>query len=261
VSLFAVGIGSQIALQARRAEQRWFQARAVAETAKSLTWEYMMRSTPLESRESVEPREKPSGSSDASVQEAEARLVRILKDLRGEFKKAFRIDWEGISVESEISDEMRAVRLSSLEERKSFYQKHRVDDQIAWYDKRARANRTKSRTFAGTAIAIEITGLVIVVYAFTSEFVPAEGVLALIATLVAGVVGWSQSRRYAELVEPYAYVSEALGEIRKHLGETNDEMVFRELVEDSERAISREHQMWQIIRGVTPRKHLASLRK
>jgi hypothetical protein len=256
VLLFVIGISSQVTMQVFHTEDQWFQARAVAETAKSLGWEYMMRSARLRNREY--PLKTDSGEQSPLEEDKRAELVtmQILRDLRGEFKSSLSPKWDDLSTSTEISSEMRRIRASPLEERRSIYLDKRVDNQIRWYERKARANRIRSRQFAAATILIQIIGLGTAIYVFTLQLTTWEELLPLFATLVASIVGWAQSRRYAELVEPYTYASETLKDLKGRITQAANEASFGELVEVSERAISREHQMWQIRRGVTPRKHL-----
>ena len=261
VALFVVGIMAQIAQQVWHVEDYWFQARAVAETAKSLAWEYRAGVKELTARENIERKTLNLGSNGNKPPEkslpVEEELVKTLKDLRAEFGKSLYSDYDKVTVESEVSDEMKALRDSpDWEKRKSTYLNDRLEDQLGWYSGKARFNKRMSRSFAATAIALELAGLAVAVYAFTVELVPAEGALALVATLVASLVGWSQSRRYAELVEPYTYTGETLQRLKEGFKEVSDEKSFLRLAEDSEHAISREHQMWEIRRKATTKRHL-----
>jgi hypothetical protein len=258
IPLFMIGIAAQLGIWTWHVEDRWFQARAVAETSKSLAWEFMMGSKRILSRELFGKgfiMGDKNGESK-NVRSAETELVRVLKDMRGEFKESLYPDWDKASVESEISDEMRTMRSLDPSERKSIYLARRLDDQIEWYGKKAKSNKKMKGYFASLAIALEAVGLGIAIYAIIFDVVPAEGMMALIATMVSSLVGWSQSRRYAELVEPYLYTSDTLKELRERFTRVANEDELVELVEESEHTISREHQMWQIRRGVTPRKHL-----
>ena len=184
-------------------------------------------------------------------------MVETLGDLRAEFSSSLRGIEPSTSGDAEVRGTIRDIRAASLEDRKATYLRYRLDDQLRWYTSRARANRRLSKLFASTSVAIEVSGIGIVVYSTVFLVAQAEASLALVATIVASLVGWSQSRRYTELADPYSYTAEVLREFEDKFPKVADEGAFRNFVEESEHAISREHQMWQIRRGVTPRKHLS----
>lgn|GEM_PF-3603785 len=238
ILLFLAGTGAQLALQITRYEQRWFQSRAVAETAKSLAWQY---STEAGGMESVD---------------AEVQYLSLLKDAREEYSSSLGIMKGRYAPETEITPRMRQLRGAVWEVKKNEYVKNRIMDEYEWYDRKARGNKRLSRIYGSAAIATEIVGVTVAMYAFYVGTIQAAAPLALIATFVSSLVGWTQSRRYAELVEVYSYTRQILKEIQPDFEKVKTEPEFRQLVEVSERAISREHQMWKVRRGLGVEKHL-----
>ena len=74
--------------------------------------------------------------------------------------------------------------------------------------------------------------------------------LALAVTLIASIIGWSRSKQYAELVEPYQNTARELNEIRQEIELAKVKTDFQNFVIDAEQAISREHTMWLAKRGL-----------
>ena len=74
IALVPIGVAlfAEIILMARRVERRWYQARAVAESAKTLTWRYQVGGRPLGLR--------------MTDGEADAELIARLRALLAEFR-------------------------------------------------------------------------------------------------------------------------------------------------------------------------------
>ncbi len=123
--------------------------------------------------------------------------------------------------------------------------------------KKATNDKRLSLIYSSFATAIQTAGIAIAIYGYVEAVIRSEAVLGLIATIVSSMVAWTQSRKYAELVEPYSYTARLLEELKKELQTVSTEPYFKEIVETTERSISREHQMWQVRRGVGLSRHLA----
>jgi hypothetical protein len=103
----------------------WVEGRAVAESVKTVTWQYMMRVPPFGGTEGVE---------DEFVERL-SRLIpaRSLRQLRA-----------GPGNE-EITEYMRQQRAGDWETRRTFYLRARIDDQIGWYRRKAALNSRCAR--------------------------------------------------------------------------------------------------------------------
>lgn len=241
IFLFLVGIIAQITLQVTHFEDIWFQARAIAETVKSLEWQYSMATGPLED----------SSKADQIFLE-EVRNARSGYSARGRNKQS-----KDSPRGNDISSEMQSLRALPWEAKRSIYDEQRIEDQIKWYRKKATNDKRLSLIYSSFATAIQTAGIAIAIYGYVEAVIRSEAVLGLIATIVSSMVAWTQSRKYAELVEPYSYTARLLEELKKELQTVSTEPYFKEIVETTERSISREHQMWQVRRGVGLSRHLA----
>jgi hypothetical protein len=241
LALFVSGILLQIVLQTKHYENKWFQARAVAETAKSLAWEYKMATGEL------------GGSSDAND-----ILFRQIKEARLEYSRSLGKETENSSftVAKDITEDMQRIRSLPWEEKRKIYCQDRIEKQSNWYTNKARMFRLRSKIYSIMAVAFQVAGIAIIVFfGLIRVNATSEAMLALIAMLVAGVTGWSQSMRYAEFYEPYRYTAKVLKKLKSEAEMVSTEQGFKEIVESAEHAISREHQMWQLRRGVSPAIH------
>lgn len=238
ITLFLLGIGAQLARQIGHFEDKWFQGRAVAETAKSLGWQYSMGTWAVQ-----------LGSS------ADQNLIDLLNSTMKEYSRSMKPKVHP-SISNEISPEMKRLRDLDWKIRRDEYISGRIKNQIAWYSKKADSNARLSKIYGVAATSTQVLGIGVTACAYYTGAIGFKGVIALIATLITAIVGWAQSRRYAELVEPYLYTGQALSEIWEEIKKAPDEPSFKLLVWQCERAISREHQMWQLRRGLATQTHL-----
>jgi hypothetical protein len=229
IILLLIGIVSQIVLQFGHIEDHWFQARAIAETAKSLIWQYMMGVADLD----------------------DSHFLKSLYSARAEYAEALRLKDADFPLDSEITVGMVSVRDLGWEEKRAEYLRHRIDDQLRWYDEKARHNKRLASSYRAATMSLQVVGIAVAIYGFYFGIIATEVALGVVVTIVASLIGWSQSRRYAELVEPYLYSAQVLHEMKKEIERSANEERFRELVKASEGVISREHQMWQLRRGLT----------
>ena len=224
LTLGALAVG--VSLKLSRLDDSWFKARAFAESAKEACWRFMM--TPV-----------PVGATD----EAAERFMRDLKGIRDRFPESIKLivahDTEG----EEITVRMSAARSGSVLERRDMYLVGRVDDQVNWYKAKARFNgRMESRWF-WIVLAAEFAAIAV---AFTRvatldlEFNPTGGVAAVAACAVA----WMQTKRFSDLANTYSVAAGDLAMIRERYRGLSTEEELRALVQETESAISREHQLW-----------------
>ena len=133
------------------------------------------------------------------------------------------------------------------EERRGFYLAARVDDQEAWYAGKSQTNARSatiwfwiSLLFEGLALAAAI------VIAVTGSRLDLVGVLAAIT---AAATAWTQLGRHDELAKSYGLAAHELMVLHARLELAEAEEAFRQGVEETEAAISREHTMWMARRG------------
>ena len=140
IALAPIGVAlfAEIILMARRLERRWYQARAVAESSKTLTWRYQVGGRPLGLR--------------MTDSEADAELIARLRALLAEFRDLSL----PATNRNQVTAEMRRLRSSPLRERIAAYKKGRIEDQRAWYADKAEWNRKRADWYQAGLIVIEL---------------------------------------------------------------------------------------------------------
>ena len=216
-------------LKAQKPEQLWYGGRAVAESAKSMAWRYMTQAAPY--------------LADPSAAEVDWKFVSSLESIVKERKQlAFGFGGE-FAKQPQISDRMRAVRVSTLAERCQVYIAERICDQRVWYGDQAKNNRLAENRYFKVV--------------FISQFAALAAAIALIrwpdstvrltgffASLSGALIAWLQLKQHKELAQSYSVAELELGFIEEKARHITTEQEFSDFVSDAENAISREHTLW-----------------
>ena len=226
---FAVALGAELVLAIRRPDEIWYEARAAAESAKSLSWRYMMRGESFET----------------SVENPEATLLAELRDLLSDLDALPVRAKSGSDVQ--ITPTMRQVRALPFEERRTVYLQERIQTQQGWYADEAARNQTRANRWVTASIALEFLGLV-------GAAVKAAGwteidLLGILATAAAGATGWMQAKQYRTLATDYGYTSQELATVASEVEAVQDEAVWARLITQAEGTISHEQSLWRASRG------------
>jgi SMODS and SLOG-associating 2TM effector domain 3/SMODS and SLOG-associating 2TM effector domain 1 len=223
IILLALGLAVQLVRLVKREDQSWFEGRAVAESAKTLTWRYMMKVQPFHEQAMLD----------------EDFMNRLQAVLHG----CLVCQPKPASSVHEITQRMRDTREFGWEQRREFYIASRLNDQIKWYLGKAKYNARRSRHWLVLSIVAQLVAIVAAYIALRSHahwnFVP------FLTTVAASCVAWSQAKNFDELSESYRMAKDELCQIKdEQVSRAATEAEFLDAVVNSEGAISREHTMW-----------------
>lgn len=224
---FAAAIGAATYVLSTKPQQRWYEGRAVAESVKTLAWQYSVAGGPF----------RRGAEADADDLLA-SRLVDFVREMR-----MVTVPAAGFDV---VSGDMRQLRDEPLDERRRRYLAERVDSQIAWYTGKAAHNETRVRQWFAVVVIAQSFGLVAgALKAFAVVDIDLLGILGAVA---ASAAAWLQTRDHQNLAQSYAVTARELQIIRsqaeRRLTAEPSEDQWADFVEESERAISREHTLW-----------------
>lgn len=225
MGLFVLAILVEGLLWKNRPDKTWYDARAVAESAKTLAWKFAVRSEPF---------------NDRSVHEAEMvhRLLGRFDDIRQQFSG---LELAAVNAQS-ISPWMRGQRQADWAERKAVYLRERLQDQKDWYDGKAKYNRRRSTQWRFALVGLEFLGFVASLLAAFYESAPM--LPPAVAALVAAVVAWLETKQHDFNARAYAAAVYDLAQAEAKLEVARDEAEWAAEVESAEEAISREHTLW-----------------
>jgi len=230
---FALAIAAELNMALVRPDRAWYEGRAAAESAKTLTWRYVVRGESF---------------SDINDPDADRLFLRELQDILQDLDLISLDAGEGD--ELQITNRMRTLRHNSFKSRRELYLTGRIHDQRSWYSKKARWNETRGRQWTVASVAAEFVGLVCgAAKAFGGLHVDLAGVLAAIA---ATITAWVQAKQHQNLATAYGVTAQELASVASELVALTNESDWADFVGRAEEAISREHTLW---RGFTRHPH------
>ena len=219
-------LGCAIYLYMGRPDQHWYAGRAVAESIKTSTWRYISKAEPFD------------GADEIDRHDFGLKLKAIVeqnKDVAG----LLTTHLDGLP----ISIEMNRLRQASDSERLKYYKTYRIVEQQNWYAKKASFNRRMVNRYfivllatIGVAIALSIAKVRYPTIAYwpTDFFV----------TAAAGMLSWTQAKRFQELSASYALTAHEISLIRQQAEAPMSASQLSAFVGDAENAFSREHTQW-----------------
>lgn len=218
-----------LVIKTKKYEDVWYRGRALAESAKTLTWRFIMKSEYFENT--------------LGTEEVEKRFIDRIKEIRDEFKDIHAFLKASDIKKDTITPKMLEVRGLDLQDRKDFYLRNRIDNQIEWYTSKADTNKIKYERWFWAVIIMQFLALISIVYLIlhpTSDF----NLVGAFTTLSASFFSWLQLKKYQENKEAYNTAMSELNLIKSKAKFITSEDVFAKFVLDSENAMSREHTMW-----------------
>jgi SMODS and SLOG-associating 2TM effector domain 1/SMODS and SLOG-associating 2TM effector domain 3 len=227
---FLVSLVVQVDLARRRPDGEWYDGRAVAESVKSLAWQYAVGGGPYA----------------LANDEAAAALIRDLRAILGDIGAA-RLS-NGDTAAPQITEPMQLLREQSLDIRREAYLEGRIGDQRSWYGVKATLNRKRRQQWLYAIVVAQVIGGTGAVLVATGAL--GIDVLGIAAAFVAAGIAWVQLADYGLLETAYSVAAHELGFAEQELAGVTDEEKWSESVSDAEQAISREHRLWRASRGV-----------
>ncbi len=230
VATVVLGVSAAVLLTRAvgKPEQDWYKCRALAESVKTLTWRYSMCAFPFGEADETKARS-----------EFKQNLERTFKSNKDVASKIAE-DW---SAENQITTEMARLRALPLSERKSFYQRHRINEQRGWYSRKAAWNRKMSRRWVVASVLSYFAAAGLSVARILKPEINIWPIDPLIV-VATSIVGWIQIKKFNELAAAYAVTSQEIGLINITLEHSEDVNSFSDFVIEAETAFSREHTLW-----------------
>lgn len=142
-----------------------------------------------------------------------------------------------------ISNWMNNFRGTDMEIKKEKYIKYRLDDQIDWYSNKASFNQKRSTLWFIAGLSLMGIGAILTIGVITG-FLPNWSFLGFFTTVAVSILSWAQARRNDELKITYGVTAQELIRFTDRMNLISDEDELVELIEDIEKAISREHKLW-----------------
>jgi hypothetical protein len=210
-----------------RHDRLWYEARAVAESTKTLAWRYAVGGEPF--RVAFGTRE-----------EADRLFIDRLGKLREPLRE-FPIVPSPSRTE-QITRAMRELRSRPLPDRSRAYES-RIRDQFLWYVRQAAWNERRGRLWTLVMLTFELAGAILAVLVGTGTV--GFNLAGFTATIVGAALAWSNIRQHHGLATAYSVTARELNELRTLPPDLTGEESWARYVEQGEQAISREHTLWR----------------
>lgn len=221
---FIAAFGAELYMASQHPERDWYQARAGAESAKTLSWRYAVCADPF--------------FVDLPAQEADNLFRARISQVAKQVSQAVALpSGDG----SSPTPAMKLIRNSSLGERREIYLTDRTRAQRDWYTRKSVANKKASAWWRGSLLAAELIAITLAAgRLFGGWELDLAGVLA--AGIGAGAA-WLALKQHTVLRSAYALTA---AELEKQIATLTaaEDANWSESVADAEEAISREHTMW-----------------
>lgn len=226
---FIAAFAAELFMALQHPEQNWYQARAGAESTKTLSWRYAVCADPF--------------FAELSERDADnlfrARISQVAKQVNAAVDLP---SGDG----SSPTPAMRVLRNSSIKVRREVYLADRTRVQRDWYRRKAAANKRASDCWRGVLLTAELVAIALAAVRLSGAWeVDLAGVLA--AGIGAGAA-WLALKQHTTLRSSYALTA---AELEKQIAALTaaEDADWPDSVADAEEAISREHTMWLASRG------------
>ena len=230
--LFSGGLWLSALLRNAKKASSWYDGRAIAESAKSMAWKYMMKAEPY--------------GAALSSEESNTLFCSDLRKLLAEAGTHALLSSSAAG--DQISERMVEVRHLDVLERLEVYLSDRVTDQREWYARRAKDHATSARRWFTIAISTNAVALAISICGVL--WLPASGVVGVTTTAASCCVAWMQLQRYPDLAHSYSFTSHEIGLLAPRAAGVHTDEALARFVADCETAFSREHTMWRARREI-----------
>jgi hypothetical protein len=209
-----------------RPDRYWYAGRAVAESIKTVTWRFVSKAEPFNTRD----------------EEARHHFRQTLKSIIEQNKdvaQRLSTNLDGV----QITDVMMAMRRRDVEERKCVYIKSRVIEQQHWYAKKSGHNKKRAAQFFAALIITNAIAVIFGIAKVRFPNIPYWPTDALVA-LAASTLSWIQAKRFSELSASYALAAHEISFIKEQAASIKKDDNLSQFVGDAENAFSREHTQW-----------------
>ncbi len=174
VAFFVLALIVRLSGVGDRAEKRWYDARAAAESVKSSAWQFAV------------------GGEAFRISDSTA-TQRFREALRAVLETLPTLDVPAPSnTDAVVTQKMGSLRSSDIANRAEIYLKERVEDQVHWYATKAKWNRRRASQWRWILIGVDAVAVCLGVLRATAVLhVNWLGIFPVAAT---GVAAWQQTK-------------------------------------------------------------------
>lgn len=227
--VFVITIIINVVLMIKNFPDTWYRARSIAESIKTISWRFMMKTDPFRGLSLKDAREKFSKIQKAILNEQD-------KEILEKFDPSYH-------TKDAITETMLKTFEDSINNKIEIYRINRVEEQRNWYSNKTKYNQSKYRFWFSIMILVQIIAVATVICRVAVpdfKYWPPE-VLSVIA---GGILTWIQVKKYRELAAAYSFTAHEIGILGANIDSIGTEEELTNFVQDAENAFSREHTQW-----------------
>lgn len=205
-----------------RPDQKWYGARALAESIKTISWRYMTKAEPFHQSDCDDFFEK---------------TVKKLIEQNTEIKR--KMLPKSVPI---ISDKMREYRNRDFETNKLHYKIERIQNQFDWYTQKAKFNADRSKLFFVLLLLVNAFTVILAIsriWNLEANFWVTDFFIASSC----GILSWIQAKKYSELSSSYTQTAHDISFSLNTIDRIK-EPEYSHFIGDTENAFSREHTQW-----------------
>ena len=207
----------------------WQKARFLAESILSNCWLLIFKCDSY-----------GEGNYDESLSKFHARITEMKKEIS---IKDYLSITSLSNVDNDNPEWISENYTKKIEDKKQYYIKFRIEDQIKWYSKKAKQNANNSMHYFIYGLLSMVFGILLTVLVLV-RVIPNIPYLALFTTISASLFSWKQTKRFDELKTTYSVAADELSDFKKALIRKTSVDDIKNTVFDTEKSISREHKLW-----------------
>lgn len=212
----------------KRYDKIWYNGRAVAESIKTITWRFITRAEPYNDSKNIE--------------EVRDKFCQDIKNIYEQNKGSSIFELKEETEPDVVTSVMYVIRSLNVRQRLDYYIKYRVNEQRAWYFKKAKFNEVRSFWwFIGLVASHILAFILFLIQVKHSEYnIPITPVI-----VIAGMIlSWIQLKKYQDLATSYSQTTRDIEFVKSEGLNVKSEPELSSFVKDAENAFSREHTQW-----------------
>lgn len=211
----------------KKLEIPWYDARAAAESIKTVYWRYIVKAEPF--------------AATLSRRESEVAFLRRIEDVLIGLGKSPGSRTE--LAEQEVLDWAWAVRTSDIAHRVNFYVRERVEEQSSWYARKSDLVLGYVRRASYVAISAAVLAFALSILSFWSDSAGSWSEVSFEVSVV--VFGYAAIRNYRRDSRVYEFTLQEIQTAARQIHAQVSQSEWARLVDEIEEVFSREHVTWQ----------------
>jgi hypothetical protein len=224
---FIAALASSLLIATRRWERLWYATRALAESAKSLSWKFVAGVDPF-------PATLPAADVARHFARALHDLVHNSRHLPASLAP---------SLDEPLPRPMLDARSAPIPLLRDLYLAQRIDNQHSWYAGNAIKNRRHRRIWFLLVILFHLAAILAALWLIVDPLSPWH-LAALFSTIASAILAWGQVKRFEELALAYARTAHELSRLSAHAATITTQPELSALVTTTESTLSHEYTTW-----------------